>query len=390
MALPSRERNLIRDYVEDFSKVLARHLPFSTALSIVYKMKAVILVGGEGTRLHPLTHDIPKPMVPVLNRPFLEHTIAHLKKCQVGDIVLAVSYLPEVIQKYFDNISNLGIKIDYAVESSPLGTAGAVKNAERYLEGTFAVLNGDVFSELDVADMLAFHRRKKAKVTIALTWVDDPCAFGVVETDNDGRVKQFVEKPSPTEATTNWINAGIYIIESEVLELVPSGSRYMFEKGLFPHLLELGEPIYGYPFRDYWLDMGTPEKYLQLNCDLLLSKTKSALVSSLGKDEVLSGERFSIHPSARIVGPTIIGSNCSIGQGVHIKGPVVIGTDCHIGEGTIMEEAVLWNVINIGRDATLKRCIVGSHTTVNNNARVVDRILVSDHVRLMGNEKQPA
>jgi len=351
-------------------------------------MKAVILVGGEGTRLHPLTHDIPKPMVPVLNRPFLEHTIAHLRKYQVGDIVLALSYLPEVIQKYFDNDNDLGIRLAYAIETSPLGTAGAVKNAERYLDGTFVVLNGDIFSDLDVADMFAFHRSNKAKATIALTWVDNPCAFGIVETDSDGRVKRFIEKPSPDEVTTNWINAGVYILESELLQQVPPGSRYTFEKELFPLLLKLGEPIYGYLFKGYWLDMGTPEKYLQLNCDLLLSKTKSALISSLGKNEVLSGERVIIHPSARIVGPTMIGSNCSIEQGVHIKGPVVIGTDCYIGEGTIMEEAVLWKAVNVGRGTALRRCIVGSHTTISNNAQVIDRTLVGDHVRIIGNERQ--
>lgn len=238
-------------------------------------LKAVILVGGEGTRLRPLTYGMPKAMVPVLNRPFLEHTIAYLKNYKVKNIILALSYLPEVVQNYFGDGSNSGVQLNYAVEDNPLGTAGAVKNAERYLSSTFVVLNGDVFIGLDIADMLAFHRSKGAKATIALTWVDNPCAFGVVETDSNGRVRRFIEKPSPARVTTNWINAGIYLLEPEVLEHVPTNAHYTFERGLFPLLLELGEPVYGYPFSGYWLDMGTPGKYLRLNCDLLLSKAKA-------------------------------------------------------------------------------------------------------------------
>jgi len=327
-------------------------------------LKAIILVGGEGTRLRPLTYDIPKSMVPVLNRPFLEHTIAYLKKFGVKDVILALSYLPGSIRDYFGDGSNLGVQLTYSVESSPLGTAGAVKNAERYLESTFVVLNGDIFTGLDIADMLAFHRHNGAKATIALTWVDNPCAFGVVETDGDGRVQCFIEKPSPDRVTTNWINAGIYILETEVLEHVPAGSHYMFEKGLFPLLLELGDPVYGYPFSGYWLDMGTPEKYLCLNCDLLLSKAKSALISGLSSNEVCCDKETIIHPSAKIVGPVIIASRCQIGQRVNIKGPVVIGADCCIGEDASLERTVLWRGSNINAGAVLKQCIVDGNTNI--------------------------
>jgi mannose-1-phosphate guanylyltransferase len=350
-------------------------------------VKAVILVGGEGTRLRPLTYYAPKPMVPVLNRPFLEHTVAYLKKHSVRDIVLALSYLPETIQSYFGDGTRSGVQLKYCLEDSPFGTAGAVKNAERYLNGTFVVFNGDIFSELDLADMLAFHRNRKAKVTIALTWVDNPCAFGVVETDSDGRVRRFIEKPSPDRATTNWINAGVYILEPEVLRHVPPNSHYMFEKGLFPLLLELGEPIYGYSFNGYWLDMGTPEKYLQLNCDLLLGKTGSALIGGLVNDEVHSGESVVIHPSAEIIGPAIVGSNCSIGRAVHISGPVVIASNCHIGEGAIIEKTVLWKGVNIGRGASLKQCVVGNNTTIGDNAQIIDRMVVSDKVKIAGDER---
>ncbi len=327
-------------------------------------LKAIILVGGEGTRLRPLTFDIPKAMVPVLNRPFLEHTIAYLKKFGVKDVILALSYLPGSIQAYFEDGSNLGVQLTYSVESSPLGTAGAVKNVEQYLDSTFAVLNGDVFTDLDIADMLAFHRHKGAKATIALTRVDNPCAFGVVETNSDGRVRRFIEKPSPDRVTTNWINAGIYILEPEVLEHVPASSHYMFEKGLFPLLLELGDPVYGYPFSGYWLDMGTLEKYLHLNCDLLLSKAKSALIGGLSSNEVCCDKETIIHPSAKITGPVIIASRCRIGQRVNIKGPVIIGMDCCIGEDANLERAVLWRGVNIDAGSVLKQCIVDSNTNI--------------------------
>ena len=340
-------------------------------------LKAIILVGGEGTRLHPLTHNMPKSMVPVLNQPFLEHIIAYLKEYGVENIILALSYYPEVIQDYFGDGSNLGTRLTYCVESSPLGTAGAVKNAEQYLDNTFIALNGDIFTDLDISDMLSFHRHKKAKATIALTWVDNPCAFGAVETDDDGRVRRFIEKPSPDQVTTNWINAGLYILEPEVLKHVPPGSHYMFEKGLFPLLLELGEPVYGYHFSDYWLDMGTPEKYLCLNCDLLLSKAKNILIDDLSQDKIFCDQDAIIHPSTKIAGPAIIASRCQIGPRVYIKGPVIIAPDCYIGEDAILEETVLWRGANIGKRAVLKKCIVGSNTKVEDNAQILNRVVTS-------------
>ena len=239
--------------------------------------KAVILVGGPGTRLRPLTYDTPKSMIPVLNKPFMEYTLSYLKQFGVKDIVLTLNYLPDVIQDYFGDGSRFGVRLTYCMENEPLGTAGAVKNAEQYLDSTFIVFNGDIFTDLDLNDMLDCHRDKGSIATISLNWVDNPSAFGVVETDSNQRVMRFIEKPTPGEANTNWINAGTYFLEPEVLKHVPANRHYMFEKGLFPRLLELGESVYGYPFNGYWLDMGNLEKYLLLNRDLLLSKTNSPL-----------------------------------------------------------------------------------------------------------------
>ena len=367
-----------------------KYVPAERRVTVMERLttppKAVILAGGEGTRLRPLTYQTPKTMVPVLNRPFLEHTIAYLKKYQVEDIILTVSYMPEVVQSHFDDGHNFGVRLTYALENLPLGTAGAVKNAERYLDNTFVVLNGDIFTDLDIAYMLAFHRRKEAKVTIALTWVDNPCAYGVVETDNDVRVRRFIEKPSPDSVTTNWINAGIYVLEPEVLRYMPANSHYMFEKGLFPLLVELDEPVYGYPFSGYWLDMGTLEKYLCLNRDLLMLKARSALIGGLDKDEVCCDQGVIIHPSAAIAGPAIIGSRCRIGQRAYIKGPAVIGPDCYVGEGVSIEWAVLGKGVSIGAGASLKQCIVGSNTRIEENDQVVNHVVTPDHWRSGNNE----
>ena len=345
-------------------------------------LTAVILVGGEGTRLRPLTYYTPKPMLPVLNRPFLEHTVAYLKKYGVESIILALSYLPEAIQDYFGDGSRLGIQLAYRLENRPLGTAGAVKNAEKYLDSTFVVLNGDIFTELDIASMLDFHRQKKAKATIALTWVDNPGAFGVVETDSDGCVRRFVEKPSPGQVTTNWINAGIYILEPDILQHVPAGRHYMFEKGLFPLLLERGEPVYGYPVSGYWLDMGTPQKYLQLNGDLLMSKARSALIGSLGLHDIHIEEGVVIHPTAKLVGPVIIGSRCRIDQKAHISGPVVIGRNCHIAEEAIIDGAVLWSGVTIGGGAYLKQCIISSNIRIKDHDQVITGVVTPDYARI--------
>ena len=329
-------------------------------------LKAVILVGGPGTRLQPHTDYTPKPMVPVLNKPFLEHTIAYLKHYGVDNIILTLSYLPEVIQDYFGDGSGFGVKLAYCVEDSPLGTAGAVKNAEEYLNSTFIVLNGDIFTDLDISAMVGFHRRNRAKATISLKWVDNPSAFGVVETDDDGRVSRFIEKPGPNQISTRWINAGTYILEPEVLGHVPANSHHMFETGLFPLLLKLGEPVYGYQFSGYWLDMGTEDKYLGLNCDLLLAKAPSYLPRGLSKDGIYCDEGVVIHPSAEIVGPVIIGKDCRISQKASIRGPVVIGPDCCVGEGAIIERATLWRGIHIGAGAICKQRVISNDNQLTN------------------------
>jgi mannose-1-phosphate guanylyltransferase len=353
-------------------------------------MKAVILVGGPGTRLQPLTDNVPKSIVPVLNRPVLEHMITYLRQFGVEDVILTLNYLPDMIQNLFGDGKNYGVRLTYCLEKEPLGTAGAVRNTSDYLKSTFIVLNGDIFTEMDITGMLAHHKENNARATIALTWVDNPSAFGVVETDEKQKVQRFIEKPPPGEETTHWINAGTYILEPEVLEYIPAGRHYMFEKGLFPGLLEAGEYVYGYPYRGYWLDMGTLEKYFSLNMDLLLSKTHSPLTKDYRQDGIYRGESVAVHPSALISAPSVIGSGCRIGKEVRIAGPVTIGRECILEDGASLENTVLWDGVRIGEDSRLRRCIVSSNGVISNRREVTDCVVTpSRTVPLAGNDKRP-
>lgn len=340
-------------------------------------MKAVLLVGGEATRLRPLTLNTVKAMVPILNRPFLEHMIQYLKSHGVDDIVLAMCHLPGQIERYFDDGARCGVRLTYVLEESPRGTAGAVKNAEGYLDDLFLVFNGDIFTDIDLTAMLAFHRDKKAKVTIALTPVEDPSSYGVIETGPDGRVKRFVEKPPREEASTNLINAGIYIIDREVVRHIPPNTHYMFEHHLYPDLLAKGVPIYGYRSDAYWIDIGTPEKYFQLNCDLLEGRGTTVLYDPIADGQA---SQASIHPTAKIAGPVMIGSGCSIGSGVRIQGPAVIGDCCEICDGATIEKAVLWREVRVGKQATVADCIVGNNCRIGDGSSVVQGSVIGDHV----------
>ena len=339
-------------------------------------MKAIILVGGEGTRLKPLTIGTPKPVVPVANRPFLDHVIARLGRSGVNGVILATGYLPDVIEGRLRHGGDHGVELAYSVEQAPLGTAGAVKLAEGHVDGTFAVLNGDTFSDLDLRGMVAFHRSRGAAATIALSWVADPSAFGVVEAGDDGRVRRFIEKPPPGHATSQWINAGVYVLEPEVLGLVPSDEPYMFERGLFPSLLERGDPVYGFRHPGYWLDMGTPGKYLQLNEDLLRGKAESPLVTPFADGEVRVEGAAEIHPTALVSGPALLGDGCRVGAGARIEGPAVLGAGCSVGAGAVIERAVLWNGATVGAGARVSRSVLGGGVTVGAGVRLADSAVV--------------
>ena len=334
-------------------------------------MKVVMLVGGEGTRLRPLTCNITKAMVPILNRPFLEHAIRYFKKHGIEEIILAMGYLPHAIQSYFGDGAQLGVHLTYLVEEKPLGTAGAVKNADSLLDKTFIVFNGDVLTEIDLTAMIKRHRKINPEASIALTPVDNPTIYGVVETDKQGSVKRFVEKPSWDKVTSNMINAGIYILEPEVLKYIPAATHCMFENYLFPLLLEKGEPILSYPSEAYWIDTGTPEKYLKANHDLLMRH--------YGK-EIQTEGKAEIHPHARITGPVLVAEECVIAEGAQIKGPTVLGPRCEVARDASVEGAVLCHDSKVEERAVLRNCIIGSNCVIQQGSQVLDNCVLGDNV----------
>lgn len=335
-------------------------------------MKAVILVGGEATRLRPLTCNTPKMMVPVLNRPFFEALVDYLKEHNVVDIILALGKSAKQIQDYFGDGSKLGVRLTYSVENLPLGTAGAVKNAERFLDDSFIVLNGDIFTDIDLSQMMRLHERNEAVASLALTPVEDPTIYGVVETDSEGRVRRFIEKPPRDKVTTNMINAGIYILEPGILSCVAPSTFSMFERDIFPRLLEKGQVMYGYPFRDYWIDMGTPDKYLKLHHDLLRRH--------LGNKDVQSeGESF-VHSAAQIEGPAMIGECCFIDRNSIVRGPVVLGARCRVEEGAVVEGTVVWQDCVISRGARLRNCLLACRCHVGEDSEIEDSCVLGDDV----------
>jgi mannose-1-phosphate guanylyltransferase len=352
-------------------------------------MKAVILVGGEGTRLRPLTFKTTKAMVPILNRPFLEYLIQYLKEHSITNIILAMSYLPERIQSYFGDGNQFGVRIYYSIEDTPLGTAGAVKNAERYLDETFLMLNGDIFTDLDITAMIDFHRERKAKATIAVTPVDDPTAYGLIETNAGGRITRFLEKPSREEVTTNMINAGIYVLEPDILAQIPPQKEVSIERATFQQLLAQGEPMYAYSSSSaYWIDIGIPEKYLKVHHDLLLGKALS-LSSYWGNfiEGIQIGGNCTIHPSAKIKSPVLIAEGCVIAKGVEVKGPTVLGPRCELAERAMVDGAILWHDTKVGKKAILRNCIIASHCYIQEGSQVPDNCVLGDNVVVGKNNK---
>ena len=359
-------------------------------------MKAVILVGGKATRLMPLTANVPKAMAPVVNEPFIGYAIRNLVGHGLKDIVLAQGHLAQSIESYLGDGQRFGARLTYSFEDKPLGTAGAFKNAERFVAGAdgasaFAGLNGDIFTDLDLTAMIDFHRRRKAAATIALTPVDDPTAYGLVETDANGRVRRFLEKPKPEEITTNMINAGTYILEPGVLARIPTGVAVSIEREVFPRLVAAGEPVYGFASSAYWLDFGTIQKYLQLHADLLAglmahqqSRFRVPLV-----DGVALGPGSRVDASARIEGPVVVGANCSVGAQARVVGPTVIGEGAVIGSRSVLEASVVWRGFHLGEGARVSGSAVANDCRLEAGC-VVQEAVLGDGVVVRSGARVPA
>lgn len=337
-------------------------------------MKAVLLAGGKGTRLRPLTLNTPKPIVPILDRPFLALQIDLLRKTGIDTIVLSLSYQPRRIEEIFGDGSAHGVRIHYTMEPEPLGTAGAVKNAERLLRDRTVVFNGDVLSDLDLASVLEFHEATGAKATIVLTPVENPSAYGLVETDSDGSVRRFLEKPSYDEITSDTINAGVYVLEPELFDLIPEGRNYSFERGFFPHLLRDRVPFFAYVHRGYWIDIGTPAKYLQVHRDILAGVLPfegfhpNAGGTYVDPDATVEG-------GAKLTGPAYIGQGSVVKARAVLEPYAVVGNNCRIEEGATVGDSVLWSSVRVGEEARVRGALVGRSAHIGHHA-VVDRGVV--------------
>jgi len=329
-------------------------------------MKAVVLVGGQGSRLRPITYHVPKAMVPLRNRPFMSYMVDFLRAGGLDGVVLSLGYLPDPIQAYFEGRDLEGFSIDYAVEDHALGTAGGIKNAEGYLDGgPLVVVNGDVLTGFDLKKAIAAHSGSDALATIVLTSVEDPTAYGLVEVDHDMRVRRFIEKPAADEVTTNLINAGIYVLEPEVLEMIPAGREVSIEREIFPELQSMGR-LGAHVSSSYWRDIGTPRSYIGASNDVL-----SGAVGA-GEDF----EFLEVHPSvglgkgSKILPPVSIAEGCEVEVGATIGGRAALGRGCKVGEGATVEGSVLFDGAVVEAGATVRGSIVGPNARVEEGAIV--------------------
>ncbi len=333
----------------------------------VIDIKAVLMAGGKGTRLRPLTCNIPKPMVPILNKPIMEYSINLLKKFGVEDMAVTMAYLPSIITDHFGRGEELGVNLHYFVEETPLGTGGSVKNAEEFLDDTFIVISGDALTDIDIKKAIEYHRIKKSKATLLLKKEPVPLEYGVIVTDDHGKIIRFLEKPSWGEVFSDTINTGIYILEPEVLDYYKKGDNFDFSKDLFPKLLRDKVPMYGYVIDDYWCDVGDLGSYMQSQFDVIDRKVKVTLNISEIEKGIWIDEGVKLSSSVKLHPPVYIGKNSIIGESVNIGPYAIIEDNCCIEEGASLKKTIVWNNSKIGRNAECRGSVIC------NNALIEDR-----------------
>ena len=341
-------------------------------------MKAILLAGGKGTRLRPLTIHTPKPIVPIFERPFLHYQLDLLKKVpEIDEVVLSLNYQPKRIEEIFGDGSHCGLSIRYVVEPSPLGTAGAVRYAGESLNESVVVFNGDVLTQIDLAAVIALHRERKAKATIVLTPVDNPTDYGLVETDRTGNIQRFLEKPEADDITCDTINAGIYLLEPDTFDRIPTDTPWSIERSFFPSLIDRGETFVAYVNRDYWIDIGTPNKYTQVHRDIMDGRFRAVPFAD-------APSRVWISPQARIEEGASLESPCFVDEGAVVRDGArigrysVIGRHCHVEEHAIVERSILWANTRVGQYAIVSRSILGRQCHIGRNASVEDGVVLGD------------
>ena len=345
-------------------------------------MKAVVMAGGEGTRLRPLTSNQPKPMVPVVGKPCMEHILELLREHGMSDVIVTVAFLPQAIRSYFGQGESLGMQIGYSVEESPLGTAGSVRLAARQLDETFLVISGDALCDVDLSKLVAFHKEKGAAVTIGLKSVDNPLEFGIVVTDEDGRIERFLEKPSWGQVFSDTINTGIYVLEPEVLKHVPTDRSYDFSKELFPYLLEMGRPMYGYVMDGYWQDIGNLDQFRTANFDALDEKVRLNIPGIRIRGNVWLGEGVEIGDLEQIEGPAYIGNYCRIAAGASVGSHSVLSNSVTLRERTRTTRSVIDASTHIGRSSLIEGAILGRSCDIRGHVRIHEGVAIGDEVTI--------
>jgi mannose-1-phosphate guanylyltransferase len=329
-------------------------------------VQAVILVGGEGTRLRPLTSTVPKPVVPLVDRPFIAYMLEWLGRHGVDDVVMSCGFLATAVRNVLGDGSQYGLRLRFVEEPEPRGTAGALKYAEQLLQERFLMLNGDVLTDLDLTAQIAQHEATGATATLALVPVDDPSVYGLVRLNDDQTVKEFVEKPSADQIDTKLISAGAYVLERTILDRIAPDRNVSIEREIWPQLV--GDGLYGFPADAYWLDIGTPERYLQGTFDILEGNVATGVADRLGDGFIAVSE--SVEAEGRIVPPALVDRGCTIAAGAHVGSLVVLGEGVTVGEGATIERSVVLNGAEIGRDCVLRDCIVAAGVRIGEGSTV--------------------
>jgi NDP-sugar pyrophosphorylase family protein len=343
-------------------------------------MKAILLAGGKGTRLRPLTIHTPKPIVPIFDRPFLHYQLDLLKQvAEIDEVILSLNYQPRRIEEIFGDGSEAGIALRYVVEPAPLGTAGAVRYAGESLRESVVVFNGDVLTEVDLAAVIAVHRERKAKATIVLTPVENPSAYGLVETDEGGNIRRFLEKPKADQITCDTINAGIYVLEPDTFDRIPQDTPWSIERSFFPSLIERGETFVGYVYRGYWIDIGTPEKYIQVHRDIMDAHCAyKAAPFGNGASAAWVSPQARLDEGVTLEGPCFIDEATVVKSGARIGPYAVIGRHCHVEEHAVVEQAIVWANCRISQEAVVRGSILGRHCHIGRSATATDGVILGD------------
>jgi glucose-1-phosphate thymidylyltransferase long form len=352
-------------------------------------IRTIMMAGGKGTRLRPLTLVRPKPMIPLVNKPIIEYTVNKLKKSGFNDIIMTLNYMSTNIKNYFKDGSEFGIDIRYSVEKWPLGTGGSVKKAEKYIDDTFMVVSGDVLTDVNFKDVVKYHKEKGAIATMVLTEVEDPTHFGIAVMDKNHKITEYLEKPSPEEAFSNVANTGIYIFEPEIFDFFDGKDKEVdFSKDIFPEVIRQDAGIYGYVFNGYWNDIGRPETYLAATYDILDQKMeqnfyKTKMAESIGKiGNIWVGKNVFIDEKARIEGPVVIGNNCTIEEGCKISRGSVIGDNVSIGKEVNIDGAVLFPNSIIEDNSFLTGCIIDTKCLIDKNTVVENGVVTGSLVEI--------